>query len=61
MLTTRNDNRTGTQPGKATLNAACERKHGTAQDYTNDNVSTKPVKIIRSYVEIVNKMVRRKY
>jgi len=30
-------------------------------DYTDDNVSTKVVKIIQSYVNIVNRMVWRKY
>ncbi|MBO4675632.1 MAG: hypothetical protein J5601_06095, partial [Elusimicrobiaceae bacterium] len=29
-------------------------------DYTDENVSTKVVKIIQSYVEIVNRMVWRK-
>ena len=30
-------------------------------DYTDENVSTKVVKIIQSYTEVVNKMVWRKY
>lgn len=30
-------------------------------DYTDENVSTKVMKIIQSYVEVVNKMVWRKY
>lgn len=30
-------------------------------DYTDENVSTKVVKIIQSYVGVVNKMVWRKF
>lgn len=33
----------------------------TVPDYTDENVSTKVVKIIQSYTGIVNRMVWRKY
>ena len=38
-----------------------DREYGTpVPDYTDENVSTKVVKIIQSYVGIINKMVWRK-
>ena len=37
-------------------------QHGTpVPDYVDENVSTKVVKIVQSYVGIVNKMVWRKF